>query len=562
MKKLKDMKVKKRLQISFIITVILSSIAGLLGAIFLFVVDAKYSSALIQNGFIQGDLGQYNSYLNKGGAFVRDIIILTDEAEIASAKESLADADEQVEYYLGEFKDKLESDEERELLALIEETYPKYIEIRNEAIELGLANKNDEALELFKKEAVPYLQEVMGAADELIEMNIEMGDEKSDELSLFSRVMIVIMIVCIIIAVISSMSFATYTARGFAKPIEEIEGAIQKLAQGELSIDLQVDSKDEMGAMARHLNKAVAMIKQYIDTIKYGLTEVGEGNFTVRPDVEFHGDFVAIKEAIEHIVLSLSTTMKMINEGSDQVALGAEQLADSAQALAEGATNQAGAVEELTATIETVADAANYSAKKADAAYRDAEEFVKVAEKSSEEMKLLTEAMERITVTSKEIENIIAEIENIAAQTNLLSLNASIEAARAGESGRGFAVVADQIGKLAADSAQSAVNTKALINKSLEEIIKGDEITAKTAEALERVIEGIKSLSNASKETSKLSTDQAETMIQVQEGIEQIAEVIQSNSALAEETSATSEELLAQSENLKSLVAQFELLEI
>lgn len=84
-------------------------------------------------------------------------------------------------------------------------------------------------------------------------------------------------------------------------------------------------------------------------------------------------------------------------------------------------------------------------------------------------MEKLTEAMERISTTSKEIENIIAAIKDIASQTNLLSLNASIEAARAGEAGRGFAVVADQIGKLAADSAQSEVNTRNLIVKSLEE---------------------------------------------------------------------------------------------
>ena len=176
-------------------------------------------------------------------------------------------------------------------------------------------------------------------------------------------------------------------------------------------------------------------------------------------------------------------------------------------------------------------------------------------------MQLLTEAMERITATSKEIESIIGEIEDIASQTNLLSLNASIEAARAGEAGRGFAVVADQIGKLAADSAQSAVNTKNLIIKSLQEINNGNEITARTTSALGEVIEGIKFLADASQETSELSREQAETMEEVRKGIEQIADVVQNNSAAAQETSATSEELLAQSENLKAMVEQFKLLD-
>ena len=90
--------------------------------------------------------------------------------------------------------------------------------------------------------------------------------------------------------------------------------------------------------------------------------------------------------------------------------------------------------------------------------------------------------------TSQEIQNIIGSIEEIASQTNLLSLNASIEAARAGEAGKGFAVVADQIGKLAGDSAQAAVNTRDLIEKSLQEIENGNQITEKTVAALNRFL--------------------------------------------------------------------------
>ena len=167
--------------------------------------------------------------------------------------------------------------------------------------------------------------------------------------------------------------------------------------------------------------------------------------------------------------------------------------------------------------------------------------------------------MRRINDTSKEIANIIAEIEDIASQTNLLSLNASIEAARAGEAGRGFAVVADQIGKLAADSATAAVNTRKLIENSIHEIEIGNEITEKTTTAIASVIDGIKMLAQSTKEISDLSETQADSMKQLEEGVEQIAEVIQNNSAAAQETSATSEELSAQASTLEELVNQFKL---
>ncbi|MBR3601301.1 MAG: MCP four helix bundle domain-containing protein [Lachnospiraceae bacterium] len=561
MENLRNISVKKRMTISFGIVTGLSSIAAIVAVIMLFVVNIRYSNALELNGFIQGDIGHYTTYLNEERVLVRDIVTATNKADVEEYKVELAEADEKIAYYFQEMYDKLENEEEMALTQSMISNLDNYHVVRKEVIALADAGKSAQALELLHAEAAPIAHKVVSEAEQLLAMNIEMGDHVSKNLSSFSIITIIVIIVLIVVAAAIGMIFARYTALDIAKPLEKVQKAAKKLAKGELDIEVQLLDKNEFGEMADDFNVAVAKMKEYIECIDWGLTEIGGGDFTVQPTVEFLGDFVGIRDAVVNIEHGLSFTMHQIDDGAEQVAMGAQQLAESAQTLAEGATSQAGAVEELTATIENVADSAESSAKKADDAYKNAQKFANVAEQSNQEMQLLTEAMERITATSKEIESIIGEIEDIASQTNLLSLNASIEAARAGEAGRGFAVVADQIGKLAADSAQSAVNTKNLIIKSLQEINNGNEITARTTSALGEVIEGIKFLADASQETSELSREQAETMSQVRAGIEQIADVVQNNSAAAQETSATSEELLAQSENLKAMVEQFKLLD-
>jgi methyl-accepting chemotaxis protein len=183
----------------------------------------------------------------------------------------------------------------------------------------------------------------------------------------------------------------------------------------------------------------------------------------------------------------------------------------------------------------------------------------KEAAVSQDKMTELTEAMERIENTSNEIKNIIGGIEDIAAQTNLLSLNASIEAARAGAAGKGFAVVADQIGKLAEQSEQSAVNTRNLIETSISEVSGGSQITSETADALKRVIDGLNEIVQSMADVQSASNKQTTAIEQIEEGVSQISTVVQSNSAAAEESSATSEELSAQAQSLNDLVSQFKL---
>lgn len=557
--KIKEMKVEKKLEFCFTLVVMIASFSGVLGLIFLLVNNLQYSEALVSNGFSQGEIGKFSTYLNKEPSSIRELILFEEEDDLKAAYEDLAQTQVKTDAALEAMLLNCTEPSELEYIDIITKDLPAYREIYTEVVAYAMENKNDEALNLLATQGKPLLKELTNAVESLIELNEDMGNSVSRRLTVQTYIIIAVMILSILAAVLLSIRFAKFVANLFVEPIHQINAASAKLAQGDLNIEIEPLHPDELGEMTVSFKEAADMIKLYISELSRGLGEVASGNFDVSSNVDFKGDFSALAHALDAIVAELSETLQKINDGAEQVALGANQMAESAQALAEGATDQAGAVEELTATIQNITEAVITTSEKAGLSHQNAQTFEAAAQKSSEDIQELTVAMERINATSKEIANIIAEIEDIASQTNLLSLNASIEAARAGEAGKGFAVVADQIGKLASDSADSAINTKRLIENSINEIQLGNEITAKTTTAIESVINGIKELAESTKEISELSEVQADSMRQLELGVEQISEVIQNNSAAAQETSATSQELSAQSDSLEDLVGQFQL---
>lgn len=456
-----------------------------------------------------------------------------------------------------------ENFDNEELIAELDTALANLKGARADVMSYVTAKKNDQALKVFNSE-------YNAAAEKMQNVLIRVGeyaDSQAESAYTFSRILGFVieffMGIVAILSILLCVRLAAIITKSIRVPVEELAEAADKLKEGDLDITIEYECQDELGLLAENFRVACSNIQEVIDDAGVLLQDMSNGNFNVRTKAEerYVGNFRTLLLNIRKLNKDLDATLRQINESSEQVSIGSGQMAESAQALAEGATEQAGAIEELTATVENVANMADESAVNAVDAANTVKAAEQNAEKSREEMENLTAAMGRISETSKEIENIIGAIEDIASQTNLLSLNASIEAARAGEAGKGFAVVADQIGKLASDSAQSAVTTRELIGKSLEEIEKGNEITVRTSVVIGEVLESMAEFATLASGAADSSRTQAELLKQIEAGIEQISTVVQNNSASAEETSAISEEFSAQAETLKEMVAKFQLRE-
>lgn len=421
----------------------------------------------------------------------------------------------------------------------------------------------DEAYNLNYNTYLPIVNEIRSLSDELADMIHATAGGYYTSAENSSQFLIVLGIVMLVLGVATAILITTRMTNAIVGPVNEIRDASEQLYQGDMSAGrlITYDSKDEIGVVAASLKGAMANLESYIIEISGVLKEIAGGDLTRKNDeiTDFLGDFSNIKESLVYILKRFNSTLTEIQATSDQVDHSSSEIAGASQSLSEGTTEQASSIEELTATVDTVAALAGESAKKTQDAYDRVRESTNKAEQEMRKMDELTEEMRKITEISKEIENIITAIEDIASQTNLLSLNASIEAARAGEAGRGFAVVADQIGKLAADSAQSAVNTRELIIKTMEEIDKGNAITASTSVAFEKVIEDMKEYAVIAHDTNETAKNQAIALEQVSRGIDEISSVVQSTAASSEESATISELLSQKAAELDTLVKRFKL---
>jgi methyl-accepting chemotaxis protein len=556
---LKNIKIGKKLILGFILVAIISSVASIVGLSQMTLMDTSYREALNNYGFSQGDVGLFNAEFNESRTNIRDVIISTDAAALNKYSTQLTQTNAKIDTSFANMKKSMVNEKELSYYNDIKDNLAKYRTISDQVVEFSKQYRNAEAQELMTEQCNPISDKVAVSINSLISEKTTTGDQIAANLNSQGNTAKLTIIIFVLASFIISLIIALKIARSISKPVKVMADAAQRMAKGDLNVQISVDSKDEIGQLGAAFTESAASIKAYITDITENLAEVEQGNLDAPFNMDYIGDYQALGNAYQGILTSLNSTLGQINQASEQVSSGSEQVSNGAQALAQGATEQASSIEELSASITDISTQVKDNAEHAAEASVNVDHVRSEIETSNHYMGEMISAMSQINDSSSQIGKIIKTIEDIAFQTNILALNAAVEAARAGAAGKGFAVVADEVRNLASKSAEAAKDTTALIENSMKQVENGTRIADETAKSLLRVVDSAKAVSDTVEQISKASNRQSDAIGQVTLGVDKISGVVQTNSATAEESAAASEELSGQAQVMKELVGKFKL---
>ncbi|HEU4819435.1 methyl-accepting chemotaxis protein [Janthinobacterium sp.] len=403
---------------------------------------------------------------------------------------------------------------EKAMFAGLLEQRKLYIGSRDQVYKLKGEAQVDAANEVFEKTFVPAAAKYQKMVLDLLEHQRASIDATAREIDAVASTSRNLMLVLAALALAFGVVCAWVLTMGIVRPLRTAVDIARKVADGDLTAQIDASAKDETGQL-----------------------------------------LLALKD----MNTSLLNIVGEVRSGTDSIATSSTQIAAGNQDLSSRTEEQAGSLEETASSMEELTSTVKQNADNARQANQLAASAAQVAVKGGEVVAQVVGTMESINASSNKIVDIISVIDGIAFQTNILALNAAVEAARAGEQGRGFAVVASEVRNLAQRSASAAKEIKTLIGASVEQVNAGSMLVAQAGSTMNDIVDSVQRVSDIITEITAASSEQSVGIDEINRAIGQMDAVTQQNAALVEESAAAAESMQHQAHNLAQVVSVFKL---
>ena len=468
----------------------------------------------------------------------KNIILDASEEGVARQKKQIEGYTEDARAQFTELRSLFTGENARNVDALLD-NYRKFLDLSEQTRAIAAINASDKAFRLSIGEGKDTLHAATGQLFELnklitaaVDANVTAGHQ---DYSVAKSLMLSMLAVSVVLAIV----IGAWISISLSKNVGRSVRLANAVAMGDLSLNIEAASNDELRDLIEAQQAMVANLRQTATLAE----EIAKGNLTVQAKRLSDKDVLGI--ALETMVSRLRSVVEEAFQASVSVSSGSQQLSASAESMSEGATEQAASAEEAASSMEEMASSIKQTAQ-------NAGETERIAKQSAKDAQLSGEAVSKTVNAMQIIASKITIIQEIARQTDLLALNAAVEAARAGEHGKGFAVVASEVRKLAERSERAANEISLLSAETVD-------VAQKAGEMLTRLVPDIQQTAELVEEISSACREQDIGAGQVNTAIQQLDKVIQHNAAASEQVSSTSEELSSQAEQLRQIISYFKL---